>query len=660
MPSRNPLACIVVRGVDVAALAPAVSRLDPSLDGAAVVLARLSQPTPSSAAVVHAVVDLLRDAGCAPVSVGTSLHSYDRDRGHLSVADLARLAGLLGRTSRGHSYEVVDLGAEVVEAPVPDASVLSGHRVSRLWVEGRTRVVVGRAVTDLVHGYAACLATLLGAAGEVAGAESADVAADLLVHLPPTFAVVDALSASVGPDGGRLPHPIDSRALVVATDVLAADSACAALLGLDRATSLLTQRAMLAPGAPAGRTEGLLTALEGAQVAHPLTRAGARSVAAEPRLARVLSAATGGPDHGAQPSDPVLSAVRAVLTPLVVAAEDPAGHLPLTAVLGGIASLRQGTLAWATGADKATVDRREVPLGFDPAAYVDRAFDALPELLAQFDPWLEGAPDNGDGLRWRLVDGATVFDVGRDLRADFDEFVARVDVAAGISLMADYLGGRRVALGGATGGPVTRTRQAERNLYLPQPNYLAAWGGEPIDVCKIELVERAADWHRLTWRTVHSPNGSAEFDDGSLTLARTATGTRASVRGRQLFSLPASWTGVDLATLPELRNPLLEEAYRRFFTTTFDNLEACFEGREFRIGRPPMDPTDPLLTQSVELLLGAVTRWLDDPAGTAPSAGSPGTAHGRWPPSSPRSRAAGTAPSGDVDASGFRHVRGAR
>ena len=88
------------------------------------------------------------------------------------------------------------------------------------------------------------------------------------------------------------------------------------------------------------------------------------------------------------------------------------------------------------------------------------------------------------------------------------------------------------------------------------------------------------------------------------------------VRGRQLFALPPTWAGIDLAAVPELRNPLLEEAYRRFFTTTFDNLEACFEGREFRIGRPPMDPTEPLLTQALDLVLGAVTDWLGDrPAG---------------------------------------------
>ena len=648
MPNRDPLACIVVRGADADALAVATRRVDPSWQGAAVVLARLCQPTPASAAVVHAVVDLLHDEGCAPVTVGASLHSYDRDRGHHSVADLARRAGLLGRTPRGRPYDVVDLGADLVEAPVPDTSVLSARPVSRLWAEAGARVVVGRAVTDLVHGYAACLATLLGAAPEVAGADPADVAADLLGHVPPTLAVVDALSASVGPDGARLPRPMDGKALVVATDVLAADSACAALLGLDRSASGLMERSILAHGPPRGRTEGLLSPLEGARAAHPLARAAARSVAAEPRLARVLSAATGGPDDGARPPDPVLSTVRAVLTPLVGAADDPVGHLPLTTVLGGVATLRQGTLAWATGADKATVDRREVPLGFDPAAYPEEDFDGLPDFVAPFEALLDGLPDNADGMRWRLVDGATVFEVGRDIRADFDEFVARVDVAVGISLMADYLGGRRVVLStpsGAGAAGVARTRQAERNLYLPQPNYLAAWGGEPIDVCKIELVERSGDRHRLTWRTVYSPNGSAEFDDGSLTFTRTPSGTHAVVRGRQLFALPAAWAGVDLAAVPELRNPLLEEAYRRFFSTTFDNLEACFEGREFRIGRPPMDPTEPLLTQSLDLLLGAVSQWLGEPG----DEGAHTTAHVDHLDHDDQ-----------MDAQGFRHVRGHR
>jgi hypothetical protein len=196
------------------------------------------------------------------------------------------------------------------------------------------------------------------------------------------------------------------------------------------------------------------------------------------------------------------------------------------------------------------------------------------------------------------------------------------------------------------GDDPARERQAERNLYLPQPNYVAAWGGEPIDVCKIELVERAPDRHRLLWRTVRSPNGSAVHDDGTLAFERVAAPaggslaslTRVTIRGRQLFTLPPVLDAADLPALPELHGPLLEEAYRRFFTTTFDNLEACFEGREFRIGRPPPDPTEPLLTESVRMLVDGLTSRR-------------GGAEGR-------PREAGPDPALDVH--GFRHVKGPR
>ena len=170
---------------------------------------------------------------------------------------------------------------------------------------------------------------------------------------------------------------------------------------------------------------------------------------------------------------------------------------------------------------------------------------------------------------------------------------------------------------------------------------VAAWGGQPIDVGKIELVERSLDRHRLTWRTVMSPNGSATFDDGRLTFERSGAGTRVVVRGRQLFALPPAWAGADLELVPEVRGPLLEEAYRRFFTTTFDNLEACFEGRDFRIGREPSAPTDPLLTTSVELVLRGVREWVS---------------RGREP-----DRPHATVPAGStVDERGFVHVRGPR
>ncbi|WP_162246877.1 DUF362 domain-containing protein [Phycicoccus sp. Root101] len=655
VPSGNPVAGTVVAGGGLASLAAAVAQVAPAVGGHAVVLTRLSQPTPVASAVVHELVDLLVERGAGDVTIGFRLRAHDRDRGHDSVVELARLAGLGGRTPRGHSYDVVDLAINGDHTLAPPASVLHGCAVSTVWAGAGTRVLLGRAVTDLLDRYAAALDPFLRAGEEVAGAAPADVVADLLDLVPPQLVVVDALEAAVGPDGGRLPRLLDTGTLVVGTDVLAVDGAVAGLLGQDRSSSRLFAGALArrrtgpgdgrvhgfgdGRGGPSTRSGvlGAVVPFAGTHGPHPAARAAAVRLAADPELERVLSASIGGPDPGAAPADPVLAVVRAVLTPLVEAAADGVGAFALSGVVDAVAATAHGVRAWQTGLDKSAVPRRVVPLGFDPGSLDGSAYDGLPEFFAEFDA-LVGAktpPAGGDeALRWRVVDGATVFETTRDLPADFDAFVARVDVAAGISLMADYLGGRRVTVPG--GAPGT-TRQAERNLYLPQPNYLALWGGEPIDVCKVELVERGPEEHRLTWRTLHSPNGSAVFDDGSLTFSRSARGTLVRVRGRQLFSLPPSWAGIDLAALPELREPLLEEAYRRFFTTTFDNLEACFEGREFRIGRPPTSPTDPLLTRSLELLLGAARSWVDD---RAPEAARPDSA--------------------DVDLHGFHHVRGSR
>jgi hypothetical protein len=254
-----------------------------------------------------------------------------------------------------------------------------------------------------------------------------------------------------------------------------------------------------------------------------------------------------------------------------------------------------------------------------------------------------GVESGSESMRWRMLDGAVVFETSRVIAADFGEFVARVDVAAGISLMADYLGGRRVPVSVDDEGRVVR--QAERNLYLPQPNYLAIWGGEPIDVCKIELVQRSATEHRLLWKTIDSLNGSARWDDGSLTFTDLGShGTRVTVRGRQLFTLPAAWSGVDLDLVPEMKTPLVEDAYRRFFTVTFDNLEACFEGRPFRIGRPAPTGDEPLATESLHQMMGIAQSWLADRS--ADGAGPFGASSREQPP--------------EVDLYGFRHFSGAR
>ena len=248
VPSREPLACVVVGGGDVDALGPAVAALDAPLSGSAVVLVRLRQPTPV-AATVHAIVDLLRDKGCGPVASARSSTPTTVTGGTTRCRSSPDRRPRRAHRVR-HALDVVDLGGDLVVGPVPDTSVLSGRLVSRAWVESSARVVVGRAVTDLTDGYAACLAMLLGAAP--AGWRRAR-GRRCRPPDPPSPGTRGGRRArgERRPDGGRLPQPVDSRTLVVATDLLAADGAAAALLGLDRRS-----RCSNAPCSPSARRRG--------------------------------------------------------------------------------------------------------------------------------------------------------------------------------------------------------------------------------------------------------------------------------------------------------------------------------------------------------------------------------------------------------------------
>ena len=64
-----------------------------------------------------------------------------------------------------------------------------------------------------------------------------------------------------------------------------------------------------------------------------------------------------------------------------------------------------------------------------------------------------------------------------------------------------------------------------------------------------------------------------------------------TVRGLQEFTLPPFWAALDPWLAPAIKDALVEDSYRRFFTATLDNVEACYEGREFRVGRD-REPAD--------------------------------------------------------------------
>jgi hypothetical protein len=230
----------------------------------------------------------------------------------------------------------------------------------------------------------------------------------------------------------------------------------------------------------------------------------------------------------------------------------------------------------------------------------DTAFDELVTELLQLEPVAESALAVSDELRWRYVEQAVVFGYTKLLPIDYNLFVQRVDVARTIQFMNDYLGGVVVPL--QHDDQQRPIRQAERNIYLPQPNYIVLYQGKPIDVSKLEVVEYATDHQRLYWKTVASENASATYDDGIATFSRTEQGTRVTIVGRQQFTLPLFWQVFDLDLVPDIKASLVTHAYQTFFDRTVANFEALVEGRDIRIGKPTDEPSPLPLEQLMPLL----------------------------------------------------------
>ncbi len=242
--------------------------------------------------------------------------------------------------------------------------------------------------------------------------------------------------------------------------------------------------------------------------------------------------------------------------------------------------------------DKDRLFRRRTGLAMRPADYTDGDYESMIDYLEPLSQVAAGTPPDRNGLRWRYVDHSVLFEFSRLLPIDYDDFVGRVAIAAAVRLMNDNIGGACAVTARDRQGRITR--QAERNLYLPQPNWLVLFGGETIDVGKLELIRYETDRQQIFWRTVTSANRSALYDDGIVTFGRDERGyTRVTIVARQEFALPLFWQVVDIDHLPRIKDALVSDAYTRFFSRTLANYEAAYEGRPVGIGREPADePAD--------------------------------------------------------------------
>jgi hypothetical protein len=585
-----------------------------------------------SSAVLAETLDFLAQIGMADPDLLAIIPTRDRDAGW-DVESLAARHGIpVG--------SLVDAWAFVEPAVAGDAHVIDSHLVPVAWQQADVRIVIAPCSTDAIEGHALILDTLRSLVPTIDGADDVDPVTDLLQAMAPDVSLLDATVTSDGLAGTSIRRAVRTGAVAASNSAVLADVVGATLLGADPLRSRLLASVVDLVGWPVDFViRGDLTAFPGIEYPPEQLLRSTRGAPDSRAVSRVVGAAMA--DEGVLTSgdDVVMTLLRQAIKPWLGSSSEAAAQPAALAWTTGTAAATTGFVqAWRTTFAKDGVPRRVASLGLELGKYSARDYETAESGLRPLLQLIEGLPFDSDDLRWTHIGGAVVFEATRVVHAPYDLWIERVDVSKAISMMSDYLGGRIITVAHDKQG--RPTRQAERNIYLPQPNYIAFSGGQIIDVCKLSVIRHRVDSCAIWWRTVRSPNHSAVYDDGTVAFSDNGDGrTRVVIRGRQEFTLPPSMKSFDLDLTPDVRDSLTQDAYRRFFLTTLDNFEACYEGRDFAIGR---DPDEELATVGLSRLARVAEASLNDVIARTPRNAEDGSIRV------------------SVDDHGFTHVSGTR
>jgi uncharacterized protein (DUF362 family) len=557
-------------------------------------------PAAADPRLVERLLDILIDLGVTEAVVGSTRATASLWLENRDVLVAADLLGYRYETPAGRAYDVVDLSETVCGDVFPEWGTLAGAAISSIWLGADVRLVVSANRTDEDDGYALSLATLLSVLPLTDKdyhyryrRDAGEVTTELLAAAAPHFAIIDAVISAHGAAGGRAPLPLRTDTVIAASDAALADYVGALKMGLDPFVSMLAAPALRAARAKAGaKIMGPLERYPGWINVEPKVRAATAARRAFVAADRTVRPAVQQVDRALfpfrHPANDWMNRSFAELASAGTGGVDGARLLALANLVLSEAE-RAGT-TWGVLVDKDALRQREARLNVDPQSIAGAEYDALAGNLTVESELLRGVPADAQGLRWRFDDGAVLFDGARRFPAPFREFTEAVPIHRTIQFMNDYAGGRALATRLDRRGRVVR--QLERNLYLPQPNYTALGGGIIIDVTKVETVRYARSRQQMFWKTIKSENGSAIADDGIVTFEALGDDTLITIWGRQHFCLSPFWAALDRELTPELKAELVSDAYHRFFSRTFANLEAVAEGRDVRLGRPWSDASD--------------------------------------------------------------------
>ena len=535
-------------------------------------------------ALVEYLVDLLHDNGLSEVSV---LDARSEDDGWLQNREpgvVAQLVGYRLKTLKGRKYAIVD------------------GRGGEAWRNAALRINFAKNRTHEDCYFALGLHNLAGLARERKAL--AQDALSVMREAPPHWTLIDAVSSAHGGAGHRAPRAIATHTLFASRSVLAADWAAVARMGLDPYVSPVSKVALEAIGVPQHWIDGDLSPYPLWKNVHPVLARTAQQRVASEEFGRSSAAWFQSVDRELFSfRDFYSDRFNEMVTSLLSQVDENPRALGIVIALNVLLARVGGVLrANRTLFRKDQLYRSDAPLTLDLENVGAGEFDAIRSRLAPYEVLLAHLPAGRGGLRWRHVGGAILFGNEHIVPVKYDTWIRRVDIAKAIQYMNDYVGGSTVVVQrDRRGRPL---RQAERNLYLQQPNWLVLLGGEVIDVEKIQAISRSAGRQSIHWRTMVSPNQSAEVDDGCVSFTKTPNGlTRVSVFALQKFTLPHLLRLFDMDLAPALRDSIIESAYTKFFEGTVGNMLAAFEGRDHRIGRA-QTKTDP--RKAVPRLLATV------------------------------------------------------
>jgi hypothetical protein len=241
------------------------------------------------------------------------------------------------------------------------------------------------------------------------------------------------------------------------------------------------------------------------------------------------------------------------------------------------------TRVWRTLISRKEIRRKELPINVDRKKFAESDYEALPAFMRPLEDVIQTRPEK-KASRYTFIDGSLVFHLHGDIDQPYDKFVAKVDICKAIHYMTDFIGGRTVQVKLDHEGRCIH--QLERTVFLPQPNTGLLLGGDEIDVTKIEHIEYGRDHCKLIWRTIHSDNASAVYDDGTVTFRRNGERTRVEILVHQNFPLPVLVRWLRLEFTPALRRFIMIRAFRGFFEKTLATYRSVADGTYQQLGRP--------------------------------------------------------------------------